>query len=166
MNYPKYAISVSTDREIFEFVSNGVKGEIQKLIQFEKTQFPGDAIYNLAFGDKKYKEVNGCLVMYLDDTVDSENGDRDTVLATVAASVYEYTSVYADRMIIFTGSDERKTRLYRMAITHNYEELSEDFYIFGVVKEGDALIKKAFDSNTNFFAYLIKRKSDTFNLTL
>lgn len=160
MNYPKYDILTSTGSEVFEFISEGKKGEIEKIIQFENTFFPDEPLYNLAFGDKKYRTIKGVRTMYVDDSVGSENGDRDKVLATVVVAVYEYTSVYKDRSIIFTGSDDRRTRLYRMAISKNYDELSKDYDIFGAVKEGNLLLKVPFNSNTTFFAYIIKRKAE------
>lgn len=50
MNYPKYDLEVSSNEDLFEFTSNGSKGEIRKLIQFSQTSIPN--LYNLAFGDK------------------------------------------------------------------------------------------------------------------
>lgn len=163
MNYPRYDILTSTQLEIFEFVSDGKKGKIEKIIQFEKIDFRDEIIYNLAFGDKKYKVVNGITTLYVDDSITSENGDRDKILATVAAAVYEFTAAYCDRLVIFTGSDDRRTRLYRMALSKNYDELSKDFDIFGLEKDDDLLVRKSFNSGITFFAYLIKRKIESIN---
>ena len=157
MNYEKYDVSTSSERELFEFISCGNKGNIEKMIQFSPTDY--HLLYNLGFGDKKVvKKEDGTYVDEIDDKVDSENGDRDKVLATVAVSVYEYTSTYPDRMIVFSGSDERRTRLYRMAITKNYDDLNKDFNIFGVLEIEGVRQTVPFNSNTKFLAYIVKRK--------
>jgi hypothetical protein len=159
MNYEKYDLSVSTEREVFNFISSGNKGDIEKMIQFSATNI--ELLYNLAFGDKRtIKKEDGSIVAEIDDRVDSENGDRDKILATVAVSVYEYTSTYPERYVIFSGSDERRTRLYRMAITKNYEELERDFYIFGLVEVHGEMQKIPFNSETKFLAFIVKRKED------
>jgi len=90
--------------------------------------------------------------------VNSENGDRDVVLATVAGAAYDYTSKYPQRWLIFAGSDEARTRLYRMDITKNYGELSESFYIFRFIFENGLPVSVPFDSNTRFDGLLVKRK--------
>ncbi len=51
MNYPKYELEISSDLEIFEFVSKGLQGEIIKTVQFSPT--PNPNLFNLGFGDKK-----------------------------------------------------------------------------------------------------------------
>jgi hypothetical protein len=60
--------------------------------------------------------------------------------------------------LIFAGSDEARTRLYRMAITKNYAELSKDFHIFGTIIINNVPIPVAFDSNTRFDGFMVKRK--------
>lgn len=150
MNYPKYDISTSESSDVYKFVSNGTKGNIEKIIEFSPTQNTG--VYNLAFGDVK---ADGTL----DDDCKSRNGDMDTVLATVAAAVYEYTATFPDRQVIFAGSSPGRTRLYRMALTKHYAELNEDFHIFGLKLNGNELSKNVFENNDDYVAFLVERKS-------
>ena len=157
-HHPKYKIIGSEGAETFEFVSAGPKGNIEKLIQFQKTDNP--LIYNLAFGDKIETETEGKLVVEIDDRIISENGDRDIILATVVSAVYEYSARYPERWIIFSGSDEIRTRLYRIAITKNYNELCKDFHIFGLSFVDDILTRMTFDSTTAFLGFIDKRKSN------
>lgn len=50
MKYEKYeSLLISGDSLEFKFISQGPKGNIQKVVQFMETSDP--AIYNLAFGD-------------------------------------------------------------------------------------------------------------------
>ena len=150
MNYPRYALEGSSDFSLFEFVSLGKKGAIVKLIQFSRTEIltPFGTAYNLAFGDKKEDGT-------IDDRTISENGDRDKILTTVAIATYEYTAKYFGRPIFFRGSDQLRTRLYRMAISLNIEELVSDFAVYGVTK-GFKLTH--FSSNGNFTGFLVIRK--------
>ncbi|MBD0288706.1 MAG: hypothetical protein ICV79_25280, partial [Flavisolibacter sp.] len=71
MKIDKYDLKASSDQTAFEFVSEGRKGAIRKLILFQQTTKPN--LYNLAFGDKDpvAGEVNDMAV--------SNNGDTDKV---------------------------------------------------------------------------------------
>ena len=53
MKLPRYELSADKSLMVFEFISEGPKGEIPKLIKFSKTALKG--FYNLAFGDKDLK---------------------------------------------------------------------------------------------------------------
>lgn len=50
MKVEKYSLKAESTLTIFEFINEGQKGNIRKLIQFQETNEPGS--YNLAFGDK------------------------------------------------------------------------------------------------------------------
>ena len=154
--YPKYKVTNSQELDVIEFISVGKNGNIRKAIHIQATHNP--IVFNLGFGDMVKRIKNGEIVFELDDSVNSENGDRDKVLATVAGAAYNYTAKYPERWVIFEGIDAIRTRLYRMAITKNYAELSKDFFIFGVIFEnGDPVLHK-FDSNTRFDGFIVKRK--------
>jgi hypothetical protein len=150
MNYPKYDLEVSTSEDLFEFVSSGPKGTIEKTIQFRETERP--LLYNLAFGDKK---EDGSI----DDGIISGNEDMEKVLATVATTVYEYTSTFPDRQILISGSTPSRTRLYRMAISKNYDELNNDFHIFGLVRKDGHFEKVPFEGNFDYIAFIVERKT-------
>ena len=128
MNLPRYQLAGNDKLTTFEFVSEGPKGRIQKLVQFTSTNLKD--VYNLAFGDKD--KVTG----KIDDTIISNNGDSEKVLATVTATIYAFTDKYPDAFIYATGSTKSRTRLYRMGITKYLSEVENDFIIFGETKEG------------------------------
>jgi hypothetical protein len=138
-------ISISRDFNTFNFVSYGKKGIIYKRIMFTPTE---DAnIYDLAFGDVNEEgELN-------DNTI-SDNGDRNKVLATVAAVLARYLKKFPDRTICFEGSTPQRTRLYRMAISLHLEALSKDFDIYH--KENEDLLP--FDKNMIIKVFVIKKK--------
>jgi hypothetical protein len=104
-----------------------------------------------------YNEVQNRYV--LDDSIITNNGDRNVILATVARSVYIFTEKYPEKIVFFKGSTLGRTRLYRRAISINLEELSETFTIFGAIKnEFGNVISVPFKRNGDFFGFIIKRK--------
>jgi len=146
-HYPRYlSFDISSSATVFEFTSTGPKGNIKKIIQFTPTK--AKSVFNLAFGNIK---EDGSV----DDTTTNDNKDRDKILATVAAAVYDFTERFPDTFVFFTGSTNERTRLYRMAITVNFEELTDSFYIWGLTeKDGFEL----FEKRRSYSGFLIKKK--------
>jgi hypothetical protein len=124
MNLPRYELKAEKSLLVYEFISEGSKGQIPKLIKFSETTLKG--FYNLAFGYKNSETGE------LDDTVVSSNGDSEQVLATVVSAVYAFTSLQNDAWVYATGSTKSRTRLYRMGISKYYVEIVKDFYLFGM----------------------------------
>ncbi len=146
MKYEVYTeIEVTDDFNVFDFISTGKNGDILKRVSFNKTERVG--VYNLAFGD--VGEDNE-----IDDYAVTDNGDRNKVLATVAAIVEVYTKRFPNRWIIFRGSTQERTRLYRIAVGLHLEELSALYQILAY-KEGQLM---PFAKNLEINAFLIKRK--------
>lgn len=150
MQYEKYDnIIASTDKLEFQFISDGPKGKIIKVVQFTKTE--NENIYNLAFGNMK-KDGR------IDDETTNDNKDRNKILTTIAAIVYEFTSVYPDKFVFFCGTTRDRTRLYRMALTINLEELRKDFRIYGILKGVDTFERVVFQTGVDYLGFMIKRK--------
>ena len=61
MNLPKYPLMSNDNLMTFEFVSEGTKGLIHKIVQYQPTNLKD--VHNLAFGDKDHTTGN------IDDTV-------------------------------------------------------------------------------------------------
>jgi hypothetical protein len=148
MNYESYnAVSTADDLSSFDFVSVGKKGEIRKRIIFMPTALSD--VYALAFGNITESGE-------IDDLSISDNGDRNKILATVATAVDIYTKRHPDRMIYFMGSTKQRTRLYRMAVGLNLDELSRTYDIYAEAVKGFEF--KSFYKNMEINAFLIKRK--------
>ena len=147
MKLPKYALASNDKLTAFEFISEGQQGIIHKIVQYQPTNLKD--IYNLAFGDKDITTGN------IDDTVISNNGDSEKVLATVAATVYAFTDKYPDVWIYATGSTKSRTRLYRMGVTKFLSEVNEDFDVLGE-REGDW---ESFRKNVSYDGFLVRRKN-------
>ncbi len=140
------SFDISTNATVFEFISAGPKGEIKKIIQFSETK--AKHIFNLAFGNVN---ADGSI----DDVTTNDNKDRDKILATVAAVIYDFTKRYPENYVFFTGSSAERTRLYRMALTINYEELAETFDIWGLQEE---IGFEVFEKNRSYTGFLIRKK--------
>ena len=146
MHIDKYALKAECSLTVFEFISEGPKGTIRKLVQFQETNEVG--LFNLAFGDAN--EVTG----EIDDLAISNNGDSDKVLATVVAALYAFFDKYPDAFVYATGSTQARTRLYRMGITRFYGGMVEDFYLFGQI--GDEFYD--FEIGKEYQGFLAQRK--------
>jgi hypothetical protein len=109
----------------YEFVSEGAAGAIKKVVLYE---YISDNFFNLGFGD--WNEALG----RIDDSIRSNNGDRDKVLATVAATAVEFTN--------------------QMGIAYNLEEIQEDFEIEGLTKDR----WEPFQRGRNYNAFSVRRR--------
>lgn len=146
MKLPKYHLKAESRFTRFEFISEGTKGAIRKLIEFQTTTDPG--VFNLAFGDKDP------LTGDINDLAVTNNGDTNKVLVTVVAALYVFFDNYPATYVYATGSTQARTRLYRMGITKFYEEMQKDFYLYG--QEGDNYPE--FESGKDYEGFLAQRK--------
>ncbi len=109
MKIEKYPLKSESSFTVYEFISEGRKGVIRKLVQFQATNQPN--LYNLAFGDKD--PITG----QINDLAVSDNGDTEKVLATVVGALYAFFDKHPGAFVYAVGSTEARTRLYRMGIS-------------------------------------------------
>ncbi|GAA3962760.1 DUF6934 family protein [Hymenobacter antarcticus] len=147
MHVDKYQLKSEEELTRFEFISEGPKGAIRKLIEFQNTTVP--EVYNLAFGDKHF--VTGAI----DDLTVSDNGDTKKVLATVVAAVYAFLESHSTAFVYAQGSTKARTRFYRMGINRFYEGMQRDFYLYGRI--GDDFVD--FEPGTAYEGFLAQRKT-------
>ncbi|HEA30407.1 MAG TPA: hypothetical protein ENH91_10495 [Leeuwenhoekiella sp.] len=146
MNNEKYHLKSESKFTRFEFISEGSKGAIRKLIEFQETTNPD--VYNLAFGDFNSRTQN------FNDLAISDNGDTQKILVTVVDAVYTFFNKYPDFFVYATGSTKYRTRLYRMGINRFYNEVKKDFYLYGQI--GDDFVD--FEIGTEYDGFLVQRK--------
>lgn len=91
MKLDRYELKAGRNLTAFEFLSDGPKGQIRKLIQFQQMNLPN--LYNLAFGDINPDTGE------LDDKVITGNGDSEKVLASVVAAIYAFAGQYPNGWI-------------------------------------------------------------------
>jgi hypothetical protein len=121
-------------------------------IAFVPTRETG--VFQLVFGNLVAEDD-------IDDVSVNNNGDRNKILATVANVVNKYTKRYPDRWIYFTGSSRSRSRLYRMAIGLNLEELSLTFDIYAIT--ANRIVP--FCKNMEVTEFLVRRKSFNHHFT-
>lgn len=103
---------------------------------------------NLAFGDFIAETLR------IDDLSVSGNGVTEKVLATVVNAVYTFFNYYPTLFVYATGSTKSRTRLYRMSISRFFEEMKNDFCLYGQ-KVDDFM---PFEIGVNYEGFLAQRK--------
>jgi hypothetical protein len=152
MNLVKYDYKTDPTYTSFTFQSVGPKGTIEKVVNYQTIRgfvfTDGRQVINLGFGDWDAENKK------VDDSTISNNNDRDKVLATVAATVLEFTDRHGHLPIFAQGSSAARTRLYQMGINANRSEVEKLFIVLGLA-DGKWL---KFDAGINFEAFLVIRK--------
>lgn len=120
-------LDADTSQTSFEFISEGPKGRIAKVIRFSEIHIKG--VYNLAFGNKNPDTGE------LDDAVVSNNGDTEKILSTVVETIYIFTDSHPEAWVYAKGSTKSRTRLYRMGITRYLPIIQKDFDLYGEIDD-------------------------------
>lgn len=145
----KYTYLKVPEEYYYEFYSTGPKGKIKKVIRYSLIQETPYRIYNLGFGDWDAENQD------VDDLVNSNNNDRQKVLATVADTVIDFLGNHPGVAIFAKGSTASRTRLYQMNILSYWKEISEASYIVQGYLLGEW---QPFEKGTNFEAFIIRKK--------
>ncbi len=147
MNLDTYNLGSKPGFLSFEFTSEGPKGKIRKIIQFNKIIGQNNT-YNLGFGDSD-EEGN------MDDLVVSNNKDSQKILVTVATSVIIFTDNYPNALVLAQGSTPSRIRYYTMGISKHLQAIAGKFEIWGALSENEW---ELFRKNRPYKALLAKRK--------
>jgi hypothetical protein len=147
MHLDRYAFTTEPTHHNYEFTGKGRRGSIKKVVVFELID-PDLEIYNLAFGDyaERTKTLNDLSV--------SDNKDKDKMLATVAATVFDFSEQHPTATIVARGSTPERTRLYRMGITKHFKNISAVFDVEGYDRGW-----VQFQAGKDFKAFSVKRKN-------
>ena len=146
MKLDRYELKADDQLTTFDFLSEGPKGKIEKIVQFSLVN--QNNLYNLAFGDRNY------LTGEIDDKVVTDNGDSEKILATVVAAIYAFCDKVPEAWIYATGSTAARTRLYRMGINKYYDIVKSDFEIFGQTQSE----WERFEKGKDYQAFVVQRK--------
>jgi hypothetical protein len=149
MNLNAYKFSASDTFLDFEFESNGPKGKIRKIVRYSPQNAGGVTYFNLGFGDLNPKTGK------IDDLAISNNQDREKILATIAATVLEFTQHFPDAIVYAKGSTPARTRLYQIGISANWSKIKLLLHVFGFEQNKGW---EPFRKNVNYEAFLVKRK--------
>ena len=146
LNTHIYPVSYAPDCLTFEFISEGLRGRIIKVVKYTPLHLIN--YYNLGFGDRDLRTG------YLSDQSVSSNGDRKKVLATVAATLGFFLEKYPNAKVMASGSTPSRTRLYRMGINEFLPLIMNNFILQGLTRNGWEI----FNPNQNYLAFLIQKK--------
>lgn len=146
MNYPNYLFHSNLSSTEFFFESIGSKGIINKVVAFQQTSVA--TIYNLGLAD--YDPTTG----EIDDTIITDNGDMEKILATIFQIVLYYLSINPNHIVYFSGNSPSRTRLYRIAINHSLNELTVLVDVLGVINSQP----EPFTANRAYDGFLIRKK--------
>lgn len=142
MNEKPYPFTLSRTEYRYEFVSVSSNKEVRKIVLLSQTEWID--IFNLALLDiLESGEIS--------DISESRNNDLGTVLATVIQIIDDFLSKNPHKFVLFTGSDSRRHRLYRIIIGRELKNISEKFIIFGVNENSPDFFKV----DTSYEFYLI-----------
>lgn len=125
-NVDNYNFSSDNDEYKYYFTSNGINGDIEKIIHY---QYYYDGIYNLAYGD--VYTVNG--IEEINDENVSNNGDIKKIFATIYYSMLDFSSKHSGVFIVIDGSDDKRKRVYNGLIVRYFNELNDLYVIKGSV---------------------------------
>ena len=146
LNTNTYPVSYTPDCMTFEFISEGSRGCIIKVVQY--TPLHAGNYYNLGFGDRDLRTG------LISDLTVSDNGDRKKVLATVASTLVFFFEKYPHAKVMASGSTPSRTRLYRMGINEFLPLIINDFILHGLTLNG----WEYFNPNHDYLAFLIQKK--------
>jgi len=141
-----YPVSYTPDCLTFEFMSDGFRGHIIKVVEY--TPLHVKNYYNLGFGDKDLQSG------LISDRTVSDNGDSKKVLATVASTLDFFFKKYPNAKVMASGSTPSRTRLYRMGINEFLPLIINDFILHGLTLNG----WEYFNPNHDYLAFLIQKK--------
>lgn len=147
MNEASYPVKRNQEIFQYEFFSEGPKGRIRKMIHFQSIDSVNN-LYNLAFGD--WNEEDGTI----DDSVKSNNGDRQKILVTVAQTVFNFMELNPTVTILAQGSTDSRTRIYQMGIAAFWNEINKYFSISGYINDH----WESFTEGRNYEAFLLVNK--------
>jgi hypothetical protein len=145
MNLEKYSVVSDSGHITYEFLSEGPKGTIKKVVFYQKVE---ENVFNLAFGDwnEQTQKIN--------DNARSNNKDMDKVLVTVASTVIDFIKHHPQAIILAEGFSPSRTRLYQIGIRANWQEIGKLFDIAGF-REGQW---EFFEKGRNYKAFSLKAK--------
>ncbi|MGF7216605.1 hypothetical protein GGR92_002772 [Spirosoma lacussanchae] len=121
MNEPAYPFSSRNQGLYYSFYSVSDSKIVTKLVIYSPIS---SSVYNLALVDV---QADGSLA----DDVTTNNQDINQVMATVIQTMLAFSDQYPDKLIYVQGSDDKRTRLYRILITRELDEAQRLFTIYG-----------------------------------
>lgn len=125
MEWEIYELRITDDGLGYWFISEGPRGKIKKILEFQWIPGLGTSTFNLAFGDF----IEGA--QRLNDRSVSNNRDRLKVLHTVATAAVEFLRDHPRSIILIRASSMVRARLYQMMISSIWEKIEYGYEVQG-----------------------------------
>lgn len=148
MEWEIYELEREKNGLVYLFYSEGPRGRITKVLEFQWIRWLGTRTFNLAFGDF----VDGA--DQLNDRSTSNNRDRLKVLHTVATAVLEFLNDHARSIVLIKANSMARARLYQMMISSVWKEIEKDYEVQG--KHGGYWIP--FVKGLNYSEFIVYKK--------
>lgn len=148
MEWEKYELERTEDGMGYWFYSEGPRGRIRKVIEFQKMRGLGSNTFNLAFGDFPEGAEN------LNDRSVSNNQDRLKVLNTVATGVIDFLKMYPRSIVLIRATTLVRARLYQMLISLMWTSVKEEYEVLG--KHGEDWTP--FRKGLNYIEFIVYKK--------
>jgi hypothetical protein len=124
MDEQAYSFQEPQANYIYRFKSSSSEKEVTKLVKFTLTDT--ENVYNLALLDLLPDGQTS-------DITETKNKDMVTVLATVIKIVVDFLDKFPTVAVLFSGSDQRRQRLYRILIGRELQTIQKKFNVFGSI---------------------------------
>lgn len=125
MEWEIYELTRKDDGFGYWFYSEGPRGRIRKVIEFQWMRGLGKSTFNLAFGDSEEGSNQ------LNDRSVSNNMDRVKVLHTVAMSVVEFLKDHSRSIVFIKANSLARARLYQMMLSSILKDVELEYEIQG-----------------------------------
>jgi hypothetical protein len=136
------------DEKGYRFYSEGPRGRVRKVIEFQWVRGLGSSTFNLAFGD--FNESTG----QLDDRSVSNNQDRLKVLHTVAVAIISFLRDHPRSILLIVANSLARARLYQMMISSVWKAIEKEYEVCG--KHGPYWIP--FVKGLNYSQFIVYKK--------
>ncbi len=117
-----YGYLFTKDKTQFVFQSEGTRGKIIKIVQFNLI---GGQRWNLGFGDWKFGNI--------DDLVISNNQDAIKVVRTVAKITIDFFEQNPQCIIVINPIDEKRKRLYNFVFKRHFKDIVLIYEVIGLI---------------------------------
>ncbi|MEA5458239.1 hypothetical protein VB796_04285 [Arcicella sp. LKC2W] len=146
MDEPIYSYKKSYDILTFDFESIGPNGISKKQIVYSSLEETED-IFSLSLFEV-FEDGH-------DVYFESKNKDLTKIMATVLRTMLEFFDKYPSCKIGFTGSEPKRTRLYRTVISKIKSQV--DFLRIEAISLNGEIVD--YEPNENYLAYVISLKN-------
>jgi hypothetical protein len=144
-----YELNITKNDEVlqFKFISEGAKGVIEKIIEFNPIR---KGVWNLGFGDKIGDD-------WTDDIV-SNNADMRVVIQTVANAVYSFFEYYETDEIFIEPSDYKRKILYNRIFKQKWHEIEPNFIVRAINLDIEKSQFEAYNPKEIYDYFIVKQR--------